>query len=78
MDREIICSLIDLIGKVQLAQVTLKSKSASHKIDNLPAILIIIIITKGNQMDSINGVISSTKAVLIKVPCRNVKAVMNL
>jgi len=84
MDREIICSLIDLIGKVQLAQVTLKSKSASHKIDNLPAILIIII-TKGNQMDSINGVISSTKitttlltAVLIKVPCRNVKAVMNL
>lgn len=85
MDREIICSLIDLIGKVQLAQVTLKSKSAFHKINNLPAILIIIIITKGNQMDSINGVISSTKitttlltAVLIKVPCRNVKAVMNL
>ena len=84
MDREIICSLIDLIGKVQLAQVTLKSKSAFHKINNLPAILIIII-TKGNQMDSINGVISSTKitttlltAVLIKVPCRNVKAVMNL
>ena len=79
MVRGIICFLMDLIGKVQLAQVTLKSKSASHRINHLLAILIIIIL--GSQMDSINGAISSTKtitiiAVLIKVPCRNVKAVM--
>lgn len=80
MVRGIICFLIDLIGKVRLAQVILKSKSASHRINHLQAIIIIIII-QGSQMDSINGAISSTKtitiiAVLIKAPCRNVKAVM--